>query len=255
MTDILELSKFNHIKYLDEPHLYFINETQQTSATTFIGQFKPKFKTQEIAEKYAKKHGKTVREVLDDWDFKREFSTFKGSLFHDYVENYLANKIYPYDPKNAVKEFGVDVITEPFEKLKEMFWKFYAHSKENLIPIKSEWVIGDEELGLCGMIDQFYYNKKAGEYQIWDWKTNKAINDKNDYGEKFKHPIEHLDVCELNTYSLQLSLYKYIIHKNTNLKVGDCYIAWFHEKNDTYKIIKVKDLTDEIISMIKYKND
>lgn len=254
MTDILELTKFNHIKYLDEPHLYFINGTQQVSATTFISQFKPKFKTQEIADKYAKKHGKNVKDVIAEWDYKRDFSTFKGSLFHDYVENYLANKIYPYDSSKAQKEFGHDVISESFEKLKTMFLKFYSDSHKNLIPIKSEWVIGDEELGICGMIDQFYYNKKTDEFQIWDWKTNKAIKTKNDYGERFKHPIEHLDVCELNTYSLQLSLYKYILNKNTDLKVGDCYIVWFNENNEKYKIIKTKDLMEEIESMIKYSN-
>jgi len=115
-----------------------------------------------------------------------------------------------------------------------------------------ELVVGDEDYGLGGMVDCLFYNKKSGNLEIWDYKTNKAINDKNDYGEKFKGPISHLDVCEVNTYSLQLSLYKHIIEKNTNLKIGDCYLIWITEKNNKYKIIKCKDLNAEIKLMLDF---
>ena len=87
--------------------------------------------------------------------------------------------------------------------------------------------------------------------EIWDYKTNKAINEKNDYGEKFKSPISHLDVCEINTYSLQLSLYKHLIEKNTNLKLGNSYLIWINEANENYKIFKCKDLEAEIKLMIE----
>ena len=55
----------------------------------------------------------------------------------------------------------------------------------------------------------------------------------------------------MNTYSLQLSLYKYIIEKNTNLKLGDSYIVWFNEKNETYKPIKCYDFQKEIVKMLE----
>ena len=88
----------------------------------------------------------------------------------------------------------------------------------NLVPVKMELVVGDEDYGLGGMVDCLFYNKKSGMLEVWDYKTNKAINTKNNYGQRFNEPISHLDVCEINTYSLQLSLYKHIIEKNTNLK-------------------------------------
>jgi hypothetical protein len=65
-------------------------------------------------------------------------------------------------------------------------------------------------------------------------------------------PISHLDECELNTYSLQLSLYKHIIEKNTNLEIGNCYLIWIHENNDNYKVIKCNDLYAEIKLMIEH---
>ena len=87
--------------------------------------------------------------------------------------------------------------------------------------------------------------------EVWDYKTNKAIKTKNDYGQRFEEPISHLDVCEINTYSLQLSLYKHIIEKNTNLKIGNCYLIWINENNKNYKVFKCKDLEAEIKLMLE----
>jgi len=36
-------------------------------------------------------------------------------------------------------------------------------------------------------------------------------------------------------------MYKYIIEKNTGIKLGKSYIVWFSHNNDSYKIIETKD--------------
>jgi hypothetical protein len=93
--------------------------------------------------------------VIRDWDFKREFSTVKGSAFHEYVENWYGNKVFPYNQRIAEQKFGIDVVREAYDKLIELFEKFYEDSKDNLIPVKSELVVGDREYGICGMVDRF----------------------------------------------------------------------------------------------------
>ena len=251
METILELSKFNDVKYFDGPHKYYLDGVELTSATRFIGNFKPKFQTEKIAKRYAEKRGLTIEEVITDWDLKRDKSTVKGSAVHDYAENWWNNKEFPYNPTIALKEFGHDIIKEPFDKCREIFMKFYNDSKKNLVPVKMELVVGDRDYGIGGMVDCLFYNKKSGNLEIWDYKTNKKINEKNNYGERFKSPISHLDVCEINTYSLQLGLYKHIIEKNTNLKLGNSYLIWINEKNSNYKIYKCKDLNAEIILMLE----
>ena len=60
-----------------------------------------------------------------------------------------------------------------------------------------------------------------------------------------------MTVCFMITYSLQLSLYKHIIEKNTNLKIGNCYLIWINEKNKNYKVYKCKDLESEIKLMLE----
>lgn len=252
MKTILELSKFNHIKYYDGPHKYFIGDRELISATKFIGRFKPEFQTQVIAEQYAKKRGLNVDDVIAQWDLKRDVSTVKGSALHNYAENWWNNKEFPYDPTIAIKEFGHDIIRESYEKCEKIFRNFYEDSRINLIPVKMELVVGDEDYGIGGMVDCLFFNKKSNKLEIWDYKTNKEISTKNDYGKTFNEPISHLDVCEINTYSLQLSLYKHIIQKNTNLEIGECYLIWINEKNSNYKVFKCKDMEAEIKMMLEY---
>ncbi len=54
MEIIRELAKFNHIKYYDKPHKYYIEEKEMTSATTFIGKFKEKFDEEYWSKRKAK---------------------------------------------------------------------------------------------------------------------------------------------------------------------------------------------------------
>ena len=251
MELIRELAKFNNIKYYDKPHKYYIDEKELTSVTTFIGKFKEKFDEEYWSKKKAKERGITQKEILAEWKNKALTSTEKGTAFHEYAENYLTNRIFPFPQEQIDNVLGKgNDVKERFDKLVILFEEFYKQSYGRLIPIRAELVVGDKELGICGMVDQLFFNEKSGKLEIWDWKTNKKI-DRNNRFQQFKEPVSHLDVCELNTYSLQLSLYKYIITRNTNIDLGDSYIVWFNEKNDKYFPIKCHDYTQEIKIMLK----
>ena len=249
----LELSKFDHIKYFDEPHKYFNGAGKEyVSATTFIKKFKKEFETQIMAEQYANKRGLDVKDVLHDWDMKRDISTVKGTMVHNMAENWWNNKSFPYDPSTAIKTFGHDIIKEKYDKCELIFKKFWADASKNLVPVKMELVVGDDEYEIAGMVDCLFWNKKSGMLEIWDYKTNKEIKKSNNFGNKMLQPISHLDECELNTYSLQLGLYKHIIMKNTDLKIGNCYLIWIHESNQNYQIIKCNDYEAELKLMIDH---
>jgi hypothetical protein len=84
------------------------------------------------------------------------------------------------------------------------------------------------------------------ELQIWDYKTNKEIATYSKYKNKMTNGLQHLSECEYNTYSLQLGVYKKIIEKNTNLKIGKSYICWVNDKNSNYVVMKTADLEKEV---------
>jgi hypothetical protein len=97
MNIFKELAKFNVVKFHDAEHKYFIGEQELTSGTAFVGQFKEKFDSEGQSIKSAKKKGISAEEMLAEWEFKGDFSRTKGTLLHNYAENYWQNKIYPLD--------------------------------------------------------------------------------------------------------------------------------------------------------------
>ena len=129
-----------------------------------------------------------------------------------------------------------DRVTNAFNTITPIVDKFCRDIRGKLIPIKSEVVMGDRELWIGGMADQIFYNTKSGMLEIWDWKTNKKIDTYSNF--KLEGSLSYLDSSKLTVYSLQLSLYKFMLEKNTNLKFGDNYICWFNEKNTSYVVHK-----------------
>jgi len=244
-----ELSKFDDIVYYDDPHVYYKNGVKMTSVTTLIGKFEKEFDEEFFSKKKAKQLGITQAEVKAMWKRKNLISTVKGTAIHSYVENYLAHKVFPY-PESVVRSAfnGEDPVREKYDKIIPLVHKFYDDIKGKLLPIKSEIIVGDSDYEICGMIDQLFYNKKSKTLELWDWKTNEKITTTEPY--KLLSPISHLTQAKLDVYSLQLSLYKHIIQKNTNLKLGDSYLTWFNEHNDTYKIFKCHDYTEDVLKML-----
>jgi len=241
-----ELHKFNNVVFTENGHTYTIEGKPATSVTTFIGKFKKPFERDFWAHRTAQKENVELQDILDKWDSISLRACNKGSKFHAFAENYINNKILP----NSIYDFDIDI--EAYNKIESHFLKFYEESKENLIPISSELCVGSSKLGICGMVDQLYYSNTVEGLVIFDWKTNKKLNTTNRFDNWMLDPISHLPECEFTTYSLQLSLYRYIIELETNLEIKDCYIVWFNEKNDSYKLIKCDDLRKEIMDMLDY---
>ena len=91
-------------------------------------------------------------------------------LYEEYkITKYMCNKMNIH-----TRTFEFEEIKETYGVMKNHFHNFYNDTiaKNKLIPVKSELVVGDKELMLCGMIDQIFWNEKQQCLQIWDWKTN-----------------------------------------------------------------------------------
>jgi len=196
----------------------------------------------------------TEEQVKNEWLYKNHHATYEGSVLHDYIENYLSNRIFPY-PKESPEGLKFEEIKETFEIMRKQFIDFYEKAVRpgHLIPIRSELVVGDSDYGITGMVDQLFWSTKHNEFQIWDWKTNTVLNMDNKYGNKMSHILSDLDDCEYNTYSLQLGVYKHIIEKNTKIKIGRCFLVWFNEENENFKVIKTKNFDDRVKEMIDFK--
>jgi hypothetical protein len=267
-----EFSKFNNIKFYDEPHVYFIDDTQVISVTGLIHKFTDEFdeahwlpiKAQERVTADFKLIGESDEQALerakvivkDEWTFKNRHGIYEGKLIHSYLENLMANKDIAEDKKGIDGIVTFPDIEQTFFMMKKLAYNFYVEYIQSgkLIPVKSELVVGAIELGLAGQIDQLFYNTELQCLQLFDWKTNRKLDLQSRYS--MKHCLGHLDACEFNTYSLQLYTYKYLLEKNTGIKLHDkVNIVWFNEHNDNARIIECRDMTKEVQDMLEYKKN
>jgi ATP-dependent exoDNAse (exonuclease V) beta subunit len=150
------------------------------------------------------------------------------------------NKIFEYPLQFIINEFGFDPVSKEYNITKKHVDKFYNDVHDKLIPIRTEFIVYDRQSLIGGMLDMLFYNIKVKEFQIWDWKTNKKFTKEN----KSQHLLNELcmlEDCDLELYSLQLELYKQIIERNTNIKLGKSYLVWFSHNNDSYEIIETKN--------------
>lgn len=231
---------FNKVKYFDEPHEYHVDsKIKLVSATTLLHKYVEPFDEEYWSNYKAQQYNLHSYEVKRAWKFLNLKGTFKGSIIHDYTENLFLNKVFKYPKDDIIKLFGFDPIINEYNITKNHVDNFYRDSLNKLIPIKTELVVYDTEALIGGMVDMLFYNVKKNEFQIWDWKTNKDFTFKSE--RKMTGELYLLDDCDLEMYSLQLSMYKYIIEKYTNVKIGDSYLVWFSHNNPNYQIIKTND--------------
>ncbi len=233
-------TSFNDVTFHDEPHKYYVDGKQLVSVTTLIHRYQEEFQEDYWSNYKASEYHISQREVLRGWGFINKKGTMKGSAIHDYAEHLFQNKVFPYPEQHIINEFGFDPVLPEYLITKKHVDRFYADVHDKLIPIRTEMVLYDRESLIGGMLDILFYNVKAKEFQIWDWKTNKKF-DKEMKSRHFLGKLYMLEDSDLEIYSLQLAMYKLIIEKNTGIKLGKSYIVWFSHNNENYEIIQTKN--------------
>jgi ATP-dependent exoDNAse (exonuclease V) beta subunit len=258
-NDFIELEEaFSSIKFYEKDHHYKIDgEKAAMSVSQLISKYEKPFDNNGIASRVAKRDGRLVEDVLWDWNFNKDYSCHKGSEFHLIVEQFFQRRIVPID-RDSIQSFlerrsknywtddkcHIEQYYSEMALLVNNFRKFYEWWKEDHILLKSEFVVGDKKTRICGTIDNLSLNKKTGKLALFDYKTNKEIKRQGYNNETLLSPIDTIPKCELGKYSLQLSLYKLILERNTKFEVGDCKVVWVAGKED-YELINILDVEKE----------
>ena len=247
-----QLNVFQHIEFDVKDHAYLINGLNAKSVTTILKGYIKAFDSDYWATKKSFELNILPEEILKKWEFNAKCAKTKGTLVHSFIESILTNSKFEYPEEFILKEFGYDPIQDLFKQILPQVETFLQDIENKMIPIATELIIGDSDYLVCGTIDQVFYNKKSGKLEIWDWKTNKEIKTISRY--YHLAPLAHIPDTELDHYSLQLSLYKLILEKNTTLELGNSYLTWFNENTNTYKIFKTKDYSEEAQLILNQTN-
>lgn len=234
-------TNFEDISFNQKYHTYTCNGHKLTSVTKLAYSLKPAFDREGVAAKKARETGQSVAEILAEWDTNRNAALARGTLVHEWIAGYLLDQLPPAsDPFLALNE-----------RLPEMdgFETLWGQLSLKAALQHAEWVVGDEELGIAGTVDALLLSNDGDRSNLWDWKTGKEFKTENRF-QNLLPPFDDLPDSDLSAYSLQLSLYRLIIERNTSLEIGDCYIAHLDPVGG-YRIHKALDLRERVERWLK----
>lgn len=225
---------FTKIIFNPQYHTYNLNGQRLTSVTKLVGQLKPPFDADAIATKQAAKTGETKQEILAAWEAKRQAGLERGNRVHEHIRSTLLG-LSPQEDR------FLDLNSKPVECI--WFDRFWDQIKSTVEVKWIETVIGDAELGIAGTVDAVLIDKQlTGIHLLWDWKTGDKFRLDNRF-QKLNPPFSDLDDCELVNYSLQASLYRLIIERNTDMEFSGTYILHLSANNgfQVYNAIDCRD--------------
>jgi len=193
------------------------------SVTSFISNFKQPFEADAIAEKSSKNkkskwYKMTPEDIKDAWKSEAKRATDLGTWYHNCRESDICSL-------ETMERHSVTVpVFKPIEKdgLK------YSPEQKLTDGVYPEHMVYLKSAGICGQSD--LVEVVNGEVHITDYKTNKEIKIEGftnweGITKKMSPPLSHLDDCNLMHYTLQLSLYMFIILKhNPRLRFGSLTI-------------------------------
>ena len=245
-----ELDKaFGDFKFFEEDHHYeYKGKDVGISVTRFIEQYAQEFKQQEIAERVAKRDGKTVQEVLDEWKYKNQFACAKGSTCHEFAQSIWTATDWEMIKFDDSEEYKKAVL-----KINIQATNFMIDYSDRLEHLADEYIVGSSEYDIASAIDHLFINKLTGELVLVDYKTNSFLSgyNKKAYKKAMKVPLQHLNDDAIHHYYIQLSIYRYLIEKYTNLKVSEMFIVYFSENIENYEIIDIPYLKNEVEKILE----
>ena len=247
-----ELNKaFGDFKFFEEDHHYeYKGQRVGMSVTRLIEEYTNDFDSQSVAERIAVRDGKTLQEVLDEWKVKNQMACEKGHLGHEYAQS-LWNGTNTLEKIKSSSE-AVKTLLEPILKQADNFYNDYEDRLEHLA---DEYVIGSSEYDIASAIDHLFVNKLTGGLVLVDYKTNSDIHKTEQYAKNMKVPLTHLKDFTLNHYYIQLSIYKYLVEKYTDLQIEEMFIVYFSENIENYEIIEIPYLKDEVIKILENRRE
>ena len=250
--DIKEKLKdaFKDFVFFEDGHYYeYKGKRVGISVTRLIEEYANEFERDIIAERCAVKEGKSVEQILSEWEYKNQVACEKGHLGHEYAQTRWSGINYQENIKD-----GLEAVKIPLEKVKQQADNFYNEYFDKLEHLQDELVVGSDEYDIASAVDHLFINKMTGGLVLVDYKTNsilKGYNDDKKTTKKMKVPLHTIVDDALHHYYIQLSIYKYLIEKYAKVQVEEMFIVYMSENINDYEIIEIPYLKDEVEKILE----
>jgi ATP-dependent exoDNAse (exonuclease V) beta subunit len=222
------------LEFNKETHTYKVGEDLLISVTDLISYFFP-FDEKKALESTAIKTGFKVDYIKALWERQKKQASDFGTRIHKCAENIYENGAFIQIKKEN-------------KGLERQIIKFFNDHK-HLKKFMKEAQVFSFEKKLAGTID-LVMQDKFGDCYIFDWKTNREIK-KEGFGNA-KAPISHLNDSPYTRYGLQLNAYKWLLTNVYGQKVVYLGLVHLNAANDSYCVLEVPDMQDEIEKILEY---
>jgi len=224
----VEIGKNTFVTLKEDTHQYFDTDgAEYRSISSILGKVKPAFDREGQSRRSAKGNlpdGASEQQIqaeqkrlLDSWDDMRISSTDWGTYVHDNLEKYFTVGTCDAQVLKAALSIG----------------QYLSYAKR----VFPEEIYYDPARFIAGTADHSVIRKMGRKPEttildIYDYKTNerKGIEFDSSYidkhgdwkpgGKYMLPPLDHLEHCNFNTYSLQISCYAYMAELMYGYKIG-----------------------------------
>lgn len=226
-----------------ESHKYYDEDGNElTSLSRVLNYFEQPFDEDgKIAEAVARKYNKSKEEIQREWKSKGKEATDHGTRIHDALEL--------YDKTTLINDKELEPLIRDIAK------RFIGYKK-----MYSEQIYYSHLHMIAGTADKpcMRVMGKNPVLDIYDYKTNlsKGIEYLSKYGKWMYFPLNHLEQCNYNRYSLQLSAYMYMAELMYKIRPGRLGIISVSKQaldkdyiGPMYKLIPVPYMRNEVEMM------
>lgn len=255
-----------HLFFDEGPHKYTDNNgNEYVSTTTLIGQYAPKFDAKFWAIKKSKEQGVSEKEILRQWEQIKDEACRRGTETHNSIEDAIKDVskfkeaiqyleqvntgrcITVADiPSFKAKPLDIDKFKQATNNKYDEIYRVFQFYTDRGYTIYSEIGVFDPILLISGTIDILCIRET--DFVILDWKTNRdGLKFESGYYKKDKTtipnqltnewvrkhdkmlpPLNHLDECNGNHYTMQLSIYARLVERILEIPcvtLGLCHIG------------------------------
>jgi hypothetical protein len=269
-----EHSRDKDMVFIENTHKYIIStdpDSKYTSVTTWnhshFNHFNPtliiknmmKGKNWNPENKY---WGMTAEEIKKKWQQDGQLAAKLGTALHYQIECYWNTwGTNDADGDGAIGDGAIDAGAIDAGAIdagaNTVEWNYFLEFAKtccsHLKPYRTEWRIYDEDIKLAGSIDMVFENED-GTLSIYDWKRCKEISKSCPFKKHAKTKcINYLPDTNFWHYSLQLHTYKAILESKYGKVVKDLYLVQLHDSNTSFEVIKVADMTQELIKLFELR--
>lgn len=184
------------------------------------------------------------QDILDEWAESNRASCERGTAIHSRIEHeFLDAGTCELQKYGLGGKFNVRSGDTPLDEEKGVYPEYLIH-------------VDDGDLHLAGQIDLLI--KDGNDIYIYDWKTNKKLDEKSYFNSKtkkytmMKYPLTDIMDCNKCHYTLQLSMYAWMIqHNNPDLNIRRLKLVHYdHQGNVTEHELEYKK--DTVERLIRY---